>query len=388
MKPRERFIRAVHFEEVDRAPHAEQFWPETIGDWYSLGSLERDYRSKGYDPTALFPTEGIDYDTLCRLFEMDMHPPWNSNSYFYPTEFSPMFPPKVLEQGDTWVIIQDEWGVKKKMRRDGRSVPQLLDFPIKDPEDFESLKEFFDPNDPRRFKEGWGERARRALEEDSAPLNWGMIGFFALARWLLGLKGALVAFIQKPWLIRRIFSFWSEFVIALAKPALEIQVDYLGIWEDMAYKNGPMVSPRIFRELFVPYYRQVTDAFRKRGVDIVIVDSDGNIEPLIPLWLDAGVNGFLPLEAQAGMDAPSLREKYGDRAVLMGNISLWSLRRGPEAIDEELRKKLPYLLPGGGYIVSTDHHIPPDVPYENYKHYLNRILRWTRYGGPRHSLLD
>ncbi len=379
MKPRERFIRAVHFEEVDRAPHAEQFWSETMGSWYASGRLKRDYRCGDYDPTSLLPTGSLDYDELCRLYEMDMHPPWNSNSHFYPTEFSPMFQKKVLQRDDAWMTLKDEWGITKKVSVTGVSVPQLIDFPVKKPEDFEAIKERLDPHDPRRFKDGWGKIAKQALKEDSAPINWGMIGFFAVARWLLGLKGALLAFLREPWLIRRIFSFWADYVIALAEPALEVQVDYVGIWEDMAYRAGPMISPRTFRELMVPYYRRVTDAFKKQGVDTFIVDSDGNIEALIPLWLEGGVNGFLPLETQAGMDAPALREAYGDKAVLMGNISLSALRTGPKAIDEELRRKLPPLLAGGGYIASTDHHVSPDVPHQNYLHYLKRILKWTKY---------
>jgi uroporphyrinogen decarboxylase len=68
----------------------------------------------------------------------------------------------------------------------------------------------------------------------------------------------------------------------------------------------------------------------------------------------------------------------------MGNISLWALRRGPKAIDKELQTKLPALLPGGGYIVSTDHHVPPDVPFQNYKHYVNRVLKWTKYTATLH----
>ncbi|MEM2876237.1 MAG: uroporphyrinogen decarboxylase family protein, partial [Candidatus Bathyarchaeia archaeon] len=113
--------------------------------------------------------------------------------------------------------------------------------------------------------------------------------------------------------------------------------------------------------------------------DVAIVDSDGDVRPLIPLWLEGGVNGFLPLEVQAGMDAVKLREEYGDKIVLIGNISLNSLRRGSKAIDKEVSLKFKHLLPGGGYIASTDHHIPPDVPYESFLHYLKRVKEWGVY---------
>jgi len=129
----------------------------------------------------------------------------------------------------------------------------------------------------------------------------------------------------------------------------------------------------------VPYYKKVTGFFKRKGVDVAIVDSDGDITPLIPLWLEGGVNGFLPLEVQAGVDAVSLREEYKDKIVLFGNISLSSLRKGRKAIDEELSWKFKHLLPGGGYVASADHHIPPNVPYENFMHYLKRVKEWGRY---------
>jgi uroporphyrinogen-III decarboxylase len=379
LKSRERFLRAVHFEEVDRVPHAVQFWPETVDKWYCEGHLKSNFRVKDYRPYGALPTGALDYDALCDVYELDMRPPWNSNSPFYRLDFSPMFPQKVMEEGETWLIVRDEWGIKKKVKRAEESVPQFLEFPVKTREDFESIKTRFDPEDPKRFPEDWEQKVRRALEEETATIGWGFPGFFGFARWLMGTQRLLIALISETNLIRKMFDFWADFVLSLAKAALEIQVDYLGIWEDLAYRNGPMISPQIFGDLFVPYYKKVTSAFRRKGVDVAIVDSDGDINSLIPLWLEGGVNGFLPLEVQAGMDVVSLREKYGDKIVLMGNVSLWALRRGPRAIDEEISRKFPSLLPGGGYIASTDHHIPPDVPYENFMHYLRRVQKWGRY---------
>jgi len=379
LTPRERFLRAIYFEEPDRAPHAVQFWAETIDDWYARGELRLDLRAKGERGYGPLPVGLLDYDLLSPLYGLDMVPPWNSGSAFYGTNFSPLLPERVLEEDETWRVVRDEWGVTKRVRRDGRSVPQFLDWPVKNREDLEGFKAFFDPEDARRYAPDWEQRVRAVLESERAPIGWGFPGFFGAARWMLGLERLLIAFMRDQAFLREVFDFWSSFVLKLAKPALETQVDYLGIWEDMAYKNGPMVAPRLFQELMVPYYRKVTSAFRQKGVRLTLVDSDGNINSLIPLWLEGGVNGFVPLEAQAGMDAVALREKYEDKVVLMGNISLWALRKGPEAIDEELRRKLPALLPGGGYIASTDHHIPPDVSYASFQHYLGRVQKWGRY---------
>lgn len=375
---RERFIRAIHFEEPDRAPHALQFWPNTIDRWMKEG-LKVDLRRKTtWDPLDS-AEDYLDYKAICDYFELDMMPPWNSGSHFYQTDFSPMFPTEILEDGGDWIIITDSWGIKMKIRKDWASVPQFLDFKVKTREDFEAIKERFDPEDPRRYAEDLERRIKAAVEEERFPIGWGFPGFFGFGRWMMGLKNLLRAFVVDKPLLHRMFDFWSDFIIKMAKRALELQVDYLGIWEDMAYKNGPMISPRTFREVMVPYYRKVTRYFRRKGVDVAIVDSDGDITSLIPLWLEGGVNGFLPLEVRAGVDAVSLREKYGDKIVLFGNISLESLIRGPKAIDEELSWKLKHLLPGGGYIISTDHHIAPSVPYSHFMHYLKRVKEWGKY---------
>jgi len=379
LQGRERFLRAIHFEEPDRVPHALQFWPNTIERWYSEGKLKVDFRRK-VEFNPLEPArEYLNYEMICDYFELDMIPPWNTGSYFYQTDFSPMFPVKILEDGGDWLIISDSWGVVQKVRKDWASVPQYLDFKVKTREDFEAIKERFDPEDPRRYAENLEERIKRAVEEGRFPIGWGFPGFFGFGRLMMGLKRLLIAFIKDKPLIRRMFNFWSDFVIKMAKRAVELQVDYLGIWEDMAYRNGPMISPKTFKELMVPYYKKVTGFFRRKGVDVAIVDSDGDITPLIPLWLEGGVNGFLPLEVKAGVDAVSLRKEYGDKIVLFGNISLNALRMGPKAIDEELSRKFKHLLPGGGYIASTDHHIPPDVSYDNFMHYLKRVKEWGKY---------
>jgi len=139
----------------------------------------------------------------------------------------------------------------------------------------------------------------------------------------------------------------------------------------MAYKTGPLVSPKMFKDFMSPHYKKITEYLRGQGIDIITVDSDGNINELIPLWLEAGVNGFWPLEVAAGMDAVSLRKKYGKDCILLGNIDKRVLAKGKKEIKEEVRRKVPFLLSQGGYLPSVDHSVPPDVPYKNFLYYLD-----------------
>jgi uroporphyrinogen decarboxylase len=73
------------------------------------------------------------------------------------------------------------------------------------------------------------------------------------------------------------------------------------------------------------------------------------------------------------MDPVALRKQYGEELLLIGGIDKRVLARENDAIEEELMKKLPYLFSMGGYIAWTDHLIPPDVPFENYMYYLERM---------------
>jgi uroporphyrinogen decarboxylase len=100
------------------------------------------------------------------------------------------------------------------------------------------------------------------------------------------------------------------------------------------------------------------------------LDSDGNTEVLIPLFIEAGITYHWPLERAAGMDPLALREKYGHALALGGGIDKHALLLGRRAIEEELYRHVPQLLEDGGYIPSIDHWIPPDVSYDSFMYYL------------------
>jgi len=151
----------------------------------------------------------------------------------------------------------------------------------------------------------------------------------------------------------------------------EVELDFASWWEDMCFNKGPLISPRMFDEFMVPRYKKITDFLKQHGVTINIVDCDGNINELVPLWLKAGVNCMFPLEIAAGSKPEVLREKYGREVLLMGGIDKRALAAGKEAIDREL-EKIPPLIEQGGYIPHVDHRVPPDVSYENYLYYIKR----------------
>lgn len=129
----------------------------------------------------------------------------------------------------------------------------------------------------------------------------------------------------------------------------------------------------MFRKFMIPRYHQITDLLHKNGIDIIFVDSDGDVNELIPLWLECGINYIWPLEVVANNDAVALRKKYGKDLILGGAIDKRALIKGKEAIREEIMSKVPFLLEQGGYFPTVDHQVPPDVTFENYCYYINTL---------------
>ena len=193
----------------------------------------------------------------------------------------------------------------------------------------------------------------------------------------MGLESFLVSLYKDPGLIHDMMEFIAQFTVKVLEPIVETcRIDFGVLGEDMAYKNGPHMSPKHIKEFMVPNYKIQTDFLKKHGIDIVFLDSDGDVRLIIPLWLEAGINGTFPLEVMAGNDAVELRKAYPRELRMVGNIDKFALINGKEAVDKELKYKLPFLLKEGGFIPAVDHGIPPEVPFEHYKYYMQHLKEY------------
>jgi len=140
----------------------------------------------------------------------------------------------------------------------------------------------------------------------------------------------------------------------------------------MAYKSAPLLSPAMARKYMLPRYRRVTDYIFSRGVPYIGLDSDGQVDPLIPIWMDAGLNFLYPFEVQAGMDVLAVRKKYGKGLRIWGGVDKRALAYGPAAIDAELHR-VEDLIHEGGYLPHTDHSCPPDISFQNFCYYMEKL---------------
>jgi len=150
-----------------------------------------------------------------------------------------------------------------------------------------------------------------------------------------------------------------------------LPADVLLICEDLSGKNGPMLSAEHFDEYVGDYYRQVIPFFKKKGVRSVFVDTDGDFRLLIPNFMNAGVEGFLPMDVNAGMDIVQVRKDFPGLRFI-GAFNKLEIDKGPAAIDAEFERLRP-VIEQGGYMPGCDHQVAPSCPLINYQYYVKRL---------------
>ena len=381
MNARERFLAIMNFEKADRTLFWEMgYWKDTIDRWYQEGLPKGLDVTGGLRPGDVIRGESNPHDELDTEKRRDI----DVNHYF---EFDkgivclpvnslihPAFEHKVFEETEDYIIFQDNLGVKKKANKTAASRPQFLQWPAENRRSFEAIKERLKPVLKERVPRNWKELVQQHGHGDY-PLTLGgpPCGFYGTLRYLMGEERLLLNFYDDPEFVRDFMNYLADFWIQLWGETLsEIKVDCVNFWEDMSYRSGPLISPKMFREFMLPAYKRVTSFLREMGVKIIIVDTDGNVEKLIPLFLEAGVTGIFPFEIQAGNDIVSIRKRY-PRLQMTGGIDKMEVAKGKESIDKELDSKIPLMLQSGGYIPHIDHLVPPDVSWEDFSYYRKRL---------------
>ena len=172
--------------------------------------------------------------------------------------------------------------------------------------------------------------------------------------------------------MHEIMDYLADFYVTLYDQVLsQVKDDYALHWEDVCYVAGPLMSPRMFAQFMLDPYRKLTGLLRDHGVDIILVDTDGDARLVIPLFVEGGITGMYPFEVQSHMAVAEIRGQY-PRLGMLGGIDKKALAAGKEAIDRELEARVPVVL-SGGYIPHVDHGVPPDVSWGNYRYYWHRL---------------
>ncbi|MCY3019849.1 MAG: hypothetical protein NTW87_12580 [Planctomycetota bacterium] len=294
----------------------------------------------------------------------------------------PEFTAEVLEENAEFVVSRDWRGITMRNRRDGHSMPEFLDYPVKARADWERLKrERLDPARPGRVCEDWSafrERLRKSGE--AVQVGAFPFGVFGTPRDIMGVERLLFGFYEEPDLIREMMAHLTTLWLSVWEGvANEVQIDHIHIWEDMAGRHGSLISPKMMEEFMMPCYDRIALFARAHGVRLVSVDSDGNCRHLVPVMMAHGVNVFLPFEVQAGCDIFDYRRQYPTLGI-WGGLDKRVLAGSRADIGREV-KRAARMAERGRYVPCFDHLIPPDVPWKNFR-YAAGELRKVCYGRP------
>jgi uroporphyrinogen decarboxylase len=131
------------------------------------------------------------------------------------------------------------------------------------------------------------------------------------------------------------------------------------------------------RQFLMPSYKRWESEIKASGCPLFDMDSDGNIEVLIPLWIESGINVCDPIEVAAGNDIVAYRQEYGTRMAYRGGIDKRAIAAGGQVIRDEVMRVVPPMLVEGGFIPSCDHGVPPDISWPNYLEYSRLIAQLT-----------
>jgi len=152
--------------------------------------------------------------------------------------------------------------------------------------------------------------------------------------------------------------------------------DWIMINEDMSYKEKPMVGPAQSRRFLAGAWRRWADRARAAGVPVIMIDSDGHVGQLIPVWIEAGCNATSPLEVAAGNDLPAYRRTYSEQMAYLGGVDKRAMAAGDKVIEAEMDRLQP-VIDAGGYLPSCDHGVPADVSWADYVDYCGLLAEAT-----------
>jgi uroporphyrinogen decarboxylase len=381
MTNRERALAVLRFQPYDRLPLVHfGFWDETLLKWAQEGHItEEQARSWG---------DGNPMDRIvgARLgFDMT----WQS--VMYPNNLlKPAFESKVIREfpGGLKHVLTNI-GTVVVQKSDATGIPAEVDHLLKDRASWEEHYKWRlvwsedrvtgcpvnDSSGVMPWKEGGLAALQRATPTRDFIYGLHCGSLFGHIRDLLGVERACYLLADDEKLFDEIVETVADLCYRSCEYALKAgaRFDFAHFWEDICFKNGPLISPRVFRAKIGPQYRRLTELVGRYGLDIVSLDCDGCIDALLPVWLENGVNTMFPIEVGTwnGNLAP-WRKQYGRTVKGVGGMNKTVFAHDKAAIDAEIERLKP-LVELGGFIPCPDHRLAPDSKWDLVRYYCDRM---------------
>ncbi len=252
-----------------------------------------------------------------------------------------MMPTRTPSHSRAWKTGVDEWG---RVWQDGMYADGMVDT-LKD------LRRYSPPPEyaAQFFDDAEVERAR-ARYPDHCLIFGSHIGPLTAGYLAMGFERFFVRLLDDPAFVRRLLEARTDWCVAMFRQAARLGAEVLVLGDDAGHQHGPMISPRLWRELVLPLHRRIVD---EAGVP-VIWHSDGNVQALLPMAIEAGFVGVHGLEPAAGMNLGRLTREFGQDLVLVGNVDVRVLcGEDLQAVRSEVRRCLAEGSTSGGFMLAT-----------------------------------
>ncbi len=379
MNNRQRMQAVLNYQSYDRLPIPHfGFWHETLEKWAQEGHITEEEAKNWWDgkPEDISISRKLGFD--CNYY----------SCLSVPISLDPWFESEVVEElpdGSKKLFNHD--GVIVLQKADATGIPAEIDHLLKDRKSWEEhylhRLQFSQSRIDRsmvlvgdksiRFDEGGLEYLCKNERDNFYGLHCGSL--FGRIRDMIGVTGATYIYCEDEPLFDEMINVTAELCYQCIKAVLEsgAKFDFAHFWEDVCFKNGPLISPYAFDEKVGPHYKRITDLLHQYDINIVSVDCDGLIDSLIPTWLNNGVNTMFPIEVGTwNASIAPWREQYGKELRGVGGMNKTVFAHDRAAIDAEVERLRP-LVDLGGYIPCPDHRIAPDAKWDNVQYYCDRM---------------
>jgi methylmalonyl-CoA mutase cobalamin-binding domain/chain len=283
--------------------------------------------------------------------------------------------------GQDAMIVEAIWTPFKKRRPDGSAGNLVADRSIKSRKDFEQNVILPDDADIEA-KMVFVREYRKALDASGTKIGFGVLfgAFFqTLYEFVIGLEDTMKLMTEDRDFVDHLLDISADWCTRFCAAAVKNGVDFIWTADDVAFKTGLFVPPAVMREIWLPKLKRIHAPALAAGKPIMF-HSDGNVNDLVPMLLEAGVDCLNPMDPY-GVDYRELKRKYGDRLCLSGNIDIeFPLAHGtPQDVDKDVKAHMEALKPGGGYVCGSSHSIVNYIPHDNCIAMLNAIHAYGLY---------
>jgi hypothetical protein len=353
MTSRERFVRTLTGKPVDRVPFMKIFG----GNNAVLPQWEEECPGIGETIDELLGFEGT-----YRGWNITPVNVWASQ----------VGPAVVLEETEEKIIRRTGDGTVEMIQKGQDFAHYDIEWPVKSQADWDSYKaKHLQADDPARFPGNWSELVEEYRTREY-PLQLSHGGVYGFARNRVGDEALAYLFYDDPALVHDMMDSYTDMTLAIwEKQVAEVQFDLIECWEDMAFRSGSLISPQTFREFMKPNYQRIAEFAAAHGIEVLLVDSDGYIEDLTGVMLEAGVTAMYPYEVQSGNDVARVRERFPEMGCV-GGLNKQVMAQGREAIDAEMERARERIRLGR-FIPGPDHFVLSDVSCAGYRYFMERL---------------